>query len=458
MKFARVFASAAILSLAAAGAGQAATLRNADEPAEFPPASYKGMQYVDSRGCVYIRAGIDGNVTWVPRVTRGRKQVCGAQPTFAKSAAHDLPVIADAPAAAAPAKPAAAPKPVKTATAAPKPVTAAPKPVTAAPKPVTVVRKPAPAPKPATNRAPMKTIASLFTPPKMVKPVRPAPQARPAAKPAPVQAAAGPSCDGISMIGRKHMTGTGLRCGPQAESPVGAAIRGNGQRRVAAMAPTSVPVPAAAPAPRRVQAAAAPAKPQPLFGRAFDNPPVARTVAPIPEGYRPIWQDDRLNPYRGNRTADGRAQMDLVWTQTVPRQLIERASGRDVTRLHPNLRYPFTDLTTQVQTDAQAAMAAASAQSSGVVSTKSKAPAKSAPAQQASGQTYVQVGTFGVPDNAHNTAQRLQQAGLPVRVLNTTRKGKAYQIVLAGPFAGPGAQTALGTVRKAGFRDAFLRR
>lgn len=452
MKFARVFASAAILSLAAAGAGQATTLRNADEPAEFPPASYKGMQYVDSRGCVYIRAGIDGNVTWVPRVTRGRKQVCGAQPTFAKPAAHDLPVIADAPAAAAPAKPAAAPTPVKT------PV----KTVTAAPKPVMVVRKPAPAPKPATDRAPMKTIASIFTPPKMVKPVRPAPQARPAAKPDPVRAAAAPSCDGISAIGRKHMTGTGLRCGPQAESPVGAAIRGNGQRRVAAMAPASVPVQAAAPAPRRVQAAAAaPAKPQPLFGRAFDNPPVARAVAPIPEGYRPIWQDDRLNPYRGNRTADGRAQMDLVWTQTVPRQLIERASGRDVTRLHPNLRYPFTDLTTQVQTDAQAAMASASTKSAGVVSTKSRAPAKAAqtaPATQAGGQSYVQVGTFGVPDNARNTAQRLQQAGLPVRVLNTTRKGKSYQIVLAGPFAGPGAQTALGTVRKAGFRDAFLRR
>lgn len=61
---------------------QAQPLSEARPPAEFPPASYQGLQYVDSRGCVYIRAGIDGDVTWVPRVTRQRQQVCGFQPTL----------------------------------------------------------------------------------------------------------------------------------------------------------------------------------------------------------------------------------------------------------------------------------------------------------------------------------------------------------------------------------------
>ena len=42
---------------------QAQPLSEARPPAEFPPASYQGLQYVDSRGCVYIRAGIDGDVS-----------------------------------------------------------------------------------------------------------------------------------------------------------------------------------------------------------------------------------------------------------------------------------------------------------------------------------------------------------------------------------------------------------
>ena len=62
-------------------AGSAQSLRRDDGPAEYPPASYRGSQYVDSEGCIYIRAGVDGSTTWVPRVSRDRKVVCGYQPT-----------------------------------------------------------------------------------------------------------------------------------------------------------------------------------------------------------------------------------------------------------------------------------------------------------------------------------------------------------------------------------------
>ncbi|MGI3210093.1 hypothetical protein ACROSR_03150 [Roseovarius tibetensis] len=56
--------------------------RGAPGPADVPPASFDGPQYVDRDGCVFIRAGGARAVRWVPRVSREGRPLCGAEPTF----------------------------------------------------------------------------------------------------------------------------------------------------------------------------------------------------------------------------------------------------------------------------------------------------------------------------------------------------------------------------------------
>lgn len=65
--------------LAGAAAAQTETV-GGGPPQPEPPAGYDGQEYVDDRGCVYIRAGVGEETTWVPRVNRARQPLCGPQP------------------------------------------------------------------------------------------------------------------------------------------------------------------------------------------------------------------------------------------------------------------------------------------------------------------------------------------------------------------------------------------
>lgn len=66
----------------------------------------------------------------------------------------------------------------------------------------------------------------------------------------------------------------------------------------------------------------------------------------------------------------------------------------------------------------------------------------------------VQVGSFGVSSNATRLQARLQNAGYPARI----HQSRGLSVVTVGPFSSAdSAHSALASVRRMGFRDAFLR-
>jgi hypothetical protein len=124
-----------------AGATLAVQAQSLATPAEFPPTSYRGTQYVDSQGCAFVRAGQGVIVNWVPRVDRRRNQLCGFQPTQIEAGAGAFaaagPIITfdDIPESTPVATPAPAPVPAPVVA----PVAATPAPVVeTAPEPARI--------------------------------------------------------------------------------------------------------------------------------------------------------------------------------------------------------------------------------------------------------------------------------------------------------------------------------
>ncbi|HBZ43890.1 MAG TPA: hypothetical protein DEO85_07490 [Maritimibacter sp.] len=67
-----------------------------------------------------------------------------------------------------------------------------------------------------------------------------------------------------------------------------------------------------------------PYRPEAGYGRMPASNPrvIVNGATRAPAGYRPAWDDDRLNPYRAVRTIEGELEMQQVWTNTVPRELV----------------------------------------------------------------------------------------------------------------------------------------
>lgn len=62
----------------------------------------------------------------------------------------------------------------------------------------------------------------------------------------------------------------------------------------------------------------------------YDVRAVSQTY--VPKGYRPAWEDGRLNPYRGVQTVDGYYETQELYTNRLPRRLIVQETRKHTTK------------------------------------------------------------------------------------------------------------------------------
>ena len=249
-------------------------------PRELPPPGFAGQQYVDSRGCVFLRAGIGGQVNWVPRVDRNRRAMCGYPPSVGGGTAM----------AAAP-----APKPV-----APRVRAAEPPPESYTPAPVAGLRPVAVTPRPAAVAPVVAPVAVPVVPvaPRVAGTGRQIGCTTSAPVPARLKLTSGGT---VVVCTRGDGTLEGLRAPiyPQGAG-VGASLSDGGQRLVPLGQPSAV-------------------------GSGVAGARVADAGPSVPKGFKPAWKDDRLNPLRGVGTAEGQAAQDRILTRQVPARPLDEA-------------------------------------------------------------------------------------------------------------------------------------
>lgn len=426
----RVLSVAVFAAVAGIAVSQAQTIAQIGDPAENPPAGFKGDQFVDSRGCVFMRISNGATTGWYPRVNGSHKVVCGYPPTFGPKPviemADETPV--------APAKPVAV-------------------------KPAPVVVAAAPAVPKAAPGAPTPTVASRMMP--AAAPVVAAPIVV-AAQPAPYVAAPPASYQVATSTTIPQGSIGCFRSAPVAEVVTlrngGTAVvctRGDGTATGwrSPIYPAGAPVGAALHIPGTTQGATY-ARVAPAGTALASAAPVTRAPVAVPAGYKLAWDDDRLNPLRGQGTAAGQAAQDQIWTRKVPATLVAEAGGNYVP-VPPVYKSQVTKSTMNAApAPAKGTKLTASTMNSATAPVAAAKPASAA----ASAKLWVQVGSFGVPANAQGAASRLGALGLPVGKSNMTKGGKSLQIVFAGPFASAAeAQRAVALARQAGFGDAFIR-
>ena len=87
----------------------------------------------------------------------------------------------------------------------------------------------------------------------------------------------------------------------------------------------------------------------------------------------------------------------------------------------------------------------------------SSATANNAVIETKLSKPFIQVGIFGVQNNANKTKDRMVRLDLPVNVFDFQIKGKPYWRVVAGPAeTSDSRKNMLKLIRSAGFKDAYF--
>jgi len=399
MKITRITAVSIIWAMAGGASLQAQTIQPIARPAEFPPASFEGRQYVDSKGCVFIRAGVDGDVAWIPRVNRARQQLCGAAPSKVAGASR--------------AAPAASAAEVDVITLTPEARERA-----AAAAPVSPVVKPQ---RSATSTSTTEAEVALS----------PAQPARTVSTPMPPAAAPKPALARPAVLSTARASGDPLaRITPNTRIlPVHVYL----QRRES----EDLRVP------EGYRVAWEDDRLNIHRAEQTIRPTVLSEQAVVPEGFALADRaDNRMNQMRGVRTPAGDAQMAQIWSDSLPRRQIDKSLDKT----------PF------VLWDAKAKYGIVPPRRGGAVSAVStrSAPDAVLPTPVAVSRRYVRAVTLADPAKARAVARDLSAAtGLQMRLGSVTRNGQPYKVVIAGPFT-VGAEQALQRIRAAGFGGARL--